>query len=373
MGHEGGVDEPSWMMVCCLSISFMLFRISIDFIQTASQKTTKDYTEDHHNAIAPNNQDEKSKNKKEATTTQGDTTTTTNKNNNNTTTDYGSITQTANDNAETNADGADLDLEQEKAILLPSSSSNNGKYTTSHPPGRNSFVDSNKPATWSFLVQCLFVLLLIVSNLTHVERVLPVSLMWTSAVVVAFGALLTYRDIDRERFGIVSRVFYLAAALTIAIPMSICYYKHRQSTVSGDELVVNVMSLYALLSLGESFFVALPRARTVEERASVGHRRKKRLSAAAISTLLKPYFWPESTAESATMNRIRAVMTWVCVILSKVCNLGSPILVRRTIESVLRERLSVTFQSHSFLYFQSLDGPLRHWHIKTICDVCIFP
>jgi hypothetical protein len=42
---------------------------------------------------------------------------------------------------------------------------------------------------------------------------------------------------------------------------------------------------------------------------------------------LKPYFWPDHTAESAATNRIRAIMTWVCVILSKVCNLVSPVLV----------------------------------------------
>lgn len=42
--------------------------------------------------------------------------------------------------------------------------------------------------------------------------------------------------------------------------------------------------------------------------------------------LLKPYFWPDATDTTASMNRIRAILTWVSVILSKVCNLVSPIL-----------------------------------------------
>jgi ABC-type transport system involved in Fe-S cluster assembly fused permease/ATPase subunit len=289
MGEEDSASNaPSWAWICCLSISFMLFRISIDFIQTASQKTTKDYTEDHHNATGK----KKSKNKEESS-------------------GYRSISNRTVSNV-----GDEENPNEETTALIPQSSS-----ITEH--ACHVFLDSRKPGTWSFRVQLLFLILLIIAGLFHVESVLPVGLLWSSVTVLVFSTLLTYRDVERTRFGIVSRISYLAAALTIAIPLNIFYYSHRNVTTSGDELVVNVMSLFALLALGESFIVALPR-KQAERRDSIPQ--KKRLSSHAILTLLKPYFWPEGTTESATINRIRAIMTWVCVVLSKVCNLVSPIL-----------------------------------------------
>ncbi|KAG7344363.1 ABC transporter [Nitzschia inconspicua] len=301
--------SSSYETVCVLAISFMLFRMSIDLIQTASQNTTKDYTEDHHNAVK-----DKAKPRPKKLTS------------------YGSLPSGSKSSKDTLNGGenetdasVNVDPEQEKATLLSS-------FPHDHEKESNFSVllDSSKPATWSFRFQCLLLMLLLIAAIFHVNRVLSSSLVWSCVVVVLFGAILTYRDVDRERFGIVSRVVSLAASLMLTIPLSICYYQHRQDTASGDEWVVNVMSLYTLLSLGECFFVALP-LKPLEDRHSVSSTmsstaQKRRLSSSAILILLKPYFWPDETAESATMNRIRAIVTWVCVILSKVCNLVSPIL-----------------------------------------------
>jgi hypothetical protein len=316
-------SSSSYATICCLAISCMLFRLSIDLIQTASQNTTKDYTEDHHNATVKQKIAVKS---------------------------YGSTAETKSpeDVGATNSGDAvakveaaaveEGDSEQEKTTLL------SFPHDHEDPSARrNLLLDSSKPATWSFRFQCVLLFLLVISGIFHVNQVVPSGLLWSSVVVVTFGALLTYRDIDRQRFGIVARTFYLVAALTIAVPLSTCYYHHRHDTASGDELIVNVMSLYVLLALGESFFLALPLKTSREDRLSFNSttsspaKQKRRLSGAAILMLLKPYFWPEGTTESAAMNRIRAIMTWVCVILSKVCNLISPILVRlERVESVPR-------------------------------------
>jgi hypothetical protein len=317
MASDGDTDDTLavWALICCASISCMLFRMSIDLIQTASQKTTKDYTEDHHNAT-------KTKTKKTSINEKDNEKTTSSK-------DYGSTddSNTTDDNKDaSDADAAeksnkpDPDLVEENEALLPR---------------RRSLSDADsdlcKTGTWSCRFQLFLLITLFFLTVFQIGNVLPEGLKWTAVTVVAFGALLTYRDKDRKRFGVVSRFFYLAASLSLAIPITVYYYRNRPHTGSGDELLVNIIGLYALLSLGESFFVPLPSGRRADVYEDADLPQKKRLSRSAILTLLKPYFWPEHTAESAAMNRIRAIVTWVCVILSKVCNLVSPALVSHSV------------------------------------------
>ncbi|KAL3915760.1 MAG: hypothetical protein SGILL_005496 [Bacillariaceae sp.] len=259
--------SASWGWICCLSISFMLFRMSIDLIQTASQNTTKDYTEDHHNATA------KKKEKK-------------------------------------SSNGAG-----KSPKLSPKSPSGYGSINNSEVTKG----DEENPSETEATALCLFLVLLLIAGVFHVESVLPVGLLWASVAVLTLSALLTYRDVGRERFGFIARIFYLAATLTLTVPLTVFYYHHRKITTTGDEIIVNVMGLFALLSIGECMFVALPRRDAPQRRDSL--TQKTRLSSTAILVLLKPYFWP-----AGTINRIRAIMTWVCVVLSKVCNLSSPIL-----------------------------------------------
>merc|ERR1711966_24772 len=55
------------------------------------------------------------------------------------------------------------------------------------------------------------------------------------------------------------------------------------------------------------------------------NKKKKKISWKALSVMLKPYVWPDATDSSALWNRVRAIMTWVCVVLGKACSLVSPI------------------------------------------------
>ena len=309
------VWSSSWSLICCLSISSMLFRMSIDLIQTASLKTTKDYTEDHHNTT-------KSKDtKKQSKEGEG----------------YGSITSTT--NKDDNGDTENPTTEQESLIQQTPSTSTVSSFH------RRFFLDSNQPGTWSFRFQLVILLILLVAGLIHPTSVLPEGLIWSCFVVVLFGTTLTYRDVYRTRFGIISRLFYLLSTLTLVVPLTICYYRYRNETDSGDELIVNIMGLYLLLSVGECFFVSLPTKITTTSDTQRPPK-KQRLSRSAILTLLKPYFWPDHTAESAATNRIRAIMTWVCVILSKVCNLTSPILV-----SIFRSHGGVSVWTTMVIWF----------------------
>ena len=43
-------DTHIWTVICCAAISFMLLRVSIDLVQTASQKTKEHFRESHHAA-----------------------------------------------------------------------------------------------------------------------------------------------------------------------------------------------------------------------------------------------------------------------------------------------------------------------------------
>jgi hypothetical protein len=215
--HEGDdvavtlSSSPSYATICCLAISCMLFRLSIDLIQTASQSTNKDYAEDHHNATVKQKIKMKS---------------------------YGSTTDSKNKESEDNGGDATVKKEAEAEGEGNAQQERETLLTFAHDPEdpstrRRLLLDSRKPATWSFRFQCVLLLLLLIAGIFHVNQVLPSGLLWSSVTVVTFGAFLTYRDIDRERFGIVARTFYLMAALAIAVPLSKCYYQHRHDTAPG--------------------------------------------------------------------------------------------------------------------------------------------
>ena len=270
------------------AVTCQLFRVSIDAIQKASQITSKDFLETHHNAAL--------------------------------------------------AASAQDGTADEQTPLVVGSSPTPLRGVDRHPLWQ--LIPSNlKAAVWSFRVQVLWCFILIIDiALTSTagdesrSRVLPSYVSWASLVMIAFGAWLTVRDLERRRLGYVTRVAYLMAALLLWLPLCIAYSKERQLSNMDDEIVVNITGLYCLLAVMEVCFLDFPSAAASPEinpRKGGGPPKKKTLSGSAIRTLLRPYFWPDETADSATVNRLRAILTWVCVILSKVCNLLAPMAVGR--------------------------------------------
>jgi len=293
-----------WVVICCVSISFVLARLSIDLIQTASQKTRKHFRESHHATT-----------EEKTTPAKGEKTNGKN--------GYGSVESDDKGSDEPKKKVNIDDTIQETARLL-SSSREAESVSGQLFPGCNVGI-KNHPSILSLRFQLILVIALLgVSMLKNggSSCVMSKGLVWSCIFAILFGAILTYRDADRERFGYLSRILYLATALTLAIPMTTYYFQNRKSTFSGDEVIVNIMCLYVLLALGESVFVPIPGSRS----SSGDDEKEGKLSTFAIATLLKPYVWPDKTADSAFTNRIRAGMTWVCVILSKACNLSAPIL-----------------------------------------------
>ena len=335
------------IIICCVSISFMLFRMSIDLVQMASKKTEGDFKENHHNNADAATVAAAKTSKKEKVSSSTATTKMMELNDSNQ--NYGSITK--NGQKKSNGDkngGNKKEVEEKKneeeedvnelyADELQEASGEvvNLLQRTEEVLAQRLLLESNSNGTWSFRLQCILLIVLLVAAFLHGGEscVLAVGLVWTCVVVVTFGAILTYRDVDRKRFGYISRAAYLASALTLSISISVTYYKQRDITISGDEFVVNAMGLYALGAIGECIFVSsysLPVK--FSENGDIippppQNKNNLGLSAEAILTLLKPYVWPDETADSALMNRARVIMTWICVILSKSCNLTAPILV----------------------------------------------
>jgi ABC-type transport system involved in Fe-S cluster assembly fused permease/ATPase subunit len=95
-----------------------------------------------------------------------------------------------------------------------------------------------------------------------------------------------------------------------------------------DIVSLALTTAYAVLVLVECKMIELPQS-TLKDR-------KARLSMKAILMVLKPYFWPDATASSATLNRIRALATWVFVILSKACGILAPIYIGRASTALTR-------------------------------------
>jgi len=91
-----------------------------------------------------------------------------------------------------------------------------------------------------------------------------------------------------------------------------------------DQITFVVLLSYFTLAIVESKVLPFPLASSTRQDTSDGEH-KATLSRSAILTLLKPYFWPDATSRSAALNRTLAILTWVCVIASKACNVASPI------------------------------------------------
>jgi len=213
--------------------------------------------------------------------------------------------------------------------LLTSSSSDDEEALAQHL-----LLDSasdSRPAVLSFRLQCILLIVLLVVAWLHSggkSCVLPVGLVRTCVAVLVIGMILTYQDIERERFGYFSRFLHLATGLGVAIPIIVTYFQDRGNAISGDLVVVVIMGIYAMLALVESIWVPMARPSVNISEGGTYQTQKATgtLFTAAIVTLLKPYVWPDKTSDSAIMNRFRAIMTWVCVIASKACNLSAPIL-----------------------------------------------
>ena len=137
------------------------------------------------------------------------------------------------------------------------------------------------------------------------------------AVAIFIHLLGHMQDSARVRFSHVQRTLYLFSFLLIMLG---CIYGLGSSDEGGvtsvDVVSISVSIYLTLLSMLESKLFPYP-----EPSQTPAGSKRSMLNRKALMIILKPYFWPDATATSATVNRTRALLTWVFVFGAKACSL----------------------------------------------------
>ena len=304
--------EASTMVVllCCTAITMQMLRISVDMIQVASKSDDK----------------KKIESKQDTANTDSETKI-----------NYGSVNGAAgtssNDGEEQN-DKLGRSDEERQGLLSKTNASEEASQTPT------TFSSSTLPRI-SLMCHILLAILFAVvpwyspgaadQKTATTNSLFPRSLNECTVLVMVFGALVNVHDGHRSRFGFFQRLFYiLATASLVASYFGFVFWEFYNGSASSstllilsprDQILVGAMAFFVGLTL-----VDVCVTNGTQTAPSATATAKRSLSRKALLTMLKPYFWPDATNSSALWNRVRAILTWVCVILSKVCGLASPIL-----------------------------------------------
>lgn len=162
---------------------------------------------------------------------------------------------------------------------------------------------------------------------------IPTTALGMIAWICLLECFYGYSSHGYERYGIVQRVFHTVSSILMccAIILQLLYTGNYQYT--NMMISFSWYELLYVIMISSSLICTLIQVRLLSTSdptaaASDDDTKKQRVHAfqtSILGPLLKPYFWPDATSQSAIANRIRAISTWVCVILSKVCNLLSPL------------------------------------------------
>lgn len=178
---------------------------------------------------------------------------------------------------------------------------------------------------------CYFATICILNSLRVLDdsALDPISL-GCAAVFFFLAAWVSLRDPQRIRFTNVQRTFSSLAVLLLLLGVIFRVALVGENDLPGPTDIASLvlLLLYTGLALCEAKVLRYPLLQAKD--------RKARLSLKAVFTVLKPYFWPDATASSATLNRLRAMATWFFVIGSKACGLLAPIYIGRAATDLSR-------------------------------------
>jgi len=172
----------------------------------------------------------------------------------------------------------------------------------SKEPQSSGFVE--KLPKLSLLVHCLLLLFFSLHRFLSKS-----SLLQNVALTVLAGLVFNLRDSKRERFSFTNRVLYVSSAVILFVAGTL------MKSVSGMIAII----IYCVLAVTESWLYPYPKK-------EMKTKKKATLSRESIIILLKPYFWPDATTNSALLNRVLVILTWVCVLGSKGSNLVAPVM-----------------------------------------------
>ena len=121
------------------------------------------------------------------------------------------------------------------------------------------------------------------------------------------------RDYRRKRFSHLQRMCLVMSTCLMMLSALFAIANDGGGIEDSDLCSIIVLSLLFLLSIVESKKIPHPKVESGSK--------KNVISKKALMIILKPYFWPDATASSAFVNRVRAMLTWTFVAGSKTCGL----------------------------------------------------
>lgn len=163
------------------------------------------------------------------------------------------------------------------------------------------------------------------------------------SAVICLGIVMNLRDFRRRRFGTFQRVMTVAASVMLLLGCVglVAFGGSAENDDDDDNTPTKVdvatlamLSLYTILCITECKVCKYPSDE--DDAIKKGKQTKAKLTTGALLLILKPYFWPHSTATSATLNRCRAIATWACVLCSKAASIVSPLLLGRASTALTR-------------------------------------
>lgn len=142
----------------------------------------------------------------------------------------------------------------------------------------------------------------------------------SAGVATFLGVAIQLRDSLRKRFNALQRTLYSMSALILLCSGVFSVFMEEGPVDSADIITLIALAVFAALAILEGRIIPYPRSDNNSK-----EEKKARLTRKALMIILKPYFWPDATATSATTNRARAIGTWTFVVSSKACSLIAPV------------------------------------------------
>ena len=311
------------------AITLQVLRLSVDLIKVASTAATS--TGENDNASSDNNNNS---NTNGSNSNDNDN----NNSNSNTTDDNTAPEKTASEPTESSnqQDALSQPLlsapDVENAVPAPSSDSDNNQEADGNNANN---VHSNATRFGMFLWAWSGVMFLI--TLVFFKRhshliVYPKSLLLGTVIMMKLETICHCLDTDRLRYGIFPKTFRLTSLVILwsaFLSHLVNFYRSSSSTnprwYNVNNLLLADLTLVVLFAVIDGW-LANKHPTPARRKFLTDAANKPTLSPRALLTLIKPYVWPDATSESAFWNRVRAITTWFCVILSKACNLATPLL-----------------------------------------------
>jgi len=168
------------------------------------------------------------------------------------------------------------------------------------------------------------------------------------ASAMFLGIVLNIRDYHRRRFSTVQRILYTSAAVLFLVGCTVRLFsvtvlsnRHPSYPTRVDAATFLMFVLYTSLVITECRVCPYPNnddddEHDINSKSGTKKKRKAKLTPKALLTMLQPYFWPHATSTSATLNRLRALATWLCVFVSKACSVLAPILLGKASTALTR-------------------------------------